>query len=277
MPDIFAYTSYARFIKDYYTWKKRESRAFSYEVFARKAGFKTRSYLIEVAAGKKVLSRSSVHGVARAMELGPKETEYFESLVGFRHAATFKEREFHLRKLEMLAGKPPGRILADSQFAYFSAWWHPVVRELVCMARFDGDFGKVAKAVRPAITARQARESVELLLRLGLLRKAASGRYLQADGAVRTADELTSYVVLQYQKDCLRLADEALDDVPLAARDISTFTAGISAACYAAIKRELLSFRAHLAGLVEKDQGADRVYQLNIQLFPASTTHNGDA
>lgn len=277
MPDIFAYTSYSRFIKDYYTWKKRENRSFSYEAFARKAGFKTRSYLIEVAAGKKELSRASLYGVARAMELGPKETEYLESLVGFQHAGTFKEREFHFRKLGTLAGKAPGRILEESQFAYFSAWWHPVVRELACMARFDGDFGKLAKAVRPSITARQARDSVDLLLRLGLLLKSAAGRYRQADGTVRTADELASFLVLMYQKESLRLADEALDGVPLGARDISTFTAGVSEACYASIKKELQAFRALLATLVDKDQGADRVYQLNIQLFPASTIKNGDA
>lgn len=277
MPDIFSYNSYARFIKDYYEEKKRKNRSFSYAAFAQKAGFKTRSYLIEVAAGKKELSRASLFGVAKAMELGAKETEYLEALVGFQHAATFKEREHHFRKLGALARKAPGRILGGSEHGYFSEWWHPVVRELAAMDRFDGDFGKLAKSVRPAITARQAKESVEHLLRLKLLVKTASGRYRQADGAVRTEDELTSFLILKYQKENLRLADEALDGVEAGDRDISTFTAGVSKACYAAIKKELQAFRAHLADLVGKDQGADRVYQLNLQLFPVSTIKNGEA
>ncbi len=276
MPNIFSYTSYARFIKDYYVEKKSENRRFSYEVFARKAGYKARSYLIEVASGKRELSRASIYSIARAMELGPKETEYFEALVGFQHATTFKEREFHFMKLGALTGKPLGRLLQESEFAYFSEWWHPVVRELACMDRFDGDFVKLSKSLHPAITARQARESVELLIKLGLLAKTPAGRYKQADAAVRTTDELTSFVVHKYQKENLRLADEALDGVSVEDRDITTFTAGMSSAGFESVKKALQAFRSHLANLVEKDRGADRIYQLNIQLFPVSATQNGE-
>lgn len=276
MPDLFSYTDYARFIKDFYEEKKRANKAFSYAAFAKKAGFKTRSYLIEVAAGKKELSRASLYSVAKAMDLGPKETEYFEALVGFQHAGTFKEREFHFRKLESLAGKAPGRLLEESQFAYFSAWYHPVVRELVCMPRFDGDLGKLARSLQPAITGRQAKESVELLLKLGLLVKTPAGKFRQADGAVRTGDGLKSFLILKYQKENLRLADEALDAVDPEVRDISTFTAGVSPACFATLRKELQAFRAHLANLVDKDQGQDRVYQLNLQLFPVSSHPHGE-
>lgn len=277
MPDIFTYTSYARFIRDYQAERKKENRAFSFEAFARKAGFKTRSYLIEVATGKKELSRASLYNVAKAMDLEARETEYFEALVAFQHAATFKEREFHFRKLGVLAGRATGRILAESQFGYFAEWWHPVVRELAAMESFRGDFARLGKSLRPAITARQARESLELLVRLGLLVRTASGRYKQADGAVRTTDELTSFLVMRYQKENLRLADGALDLVEPGDRDISTFTAGVSRACYLEIKREIQAFRNHLADLVDRDKDPDRVCQLNLQFFPVSDIKEGEA
>jgi uncharacterized protein (TIGR02147 family) len=276
MPDIFAYTSYARFIRDHYAEKKRENRRFSYESFSRKAGFKSRSNLIEVSAGKKELSKTKVFSVARAMDLGPRESEYFETLVRFNHATTLKEREFHLHKLGLLSGKAPGRIIGEGQFAYFSEWHHPVVRELVCMRGFDGDLGRLAKSLKPQITLKQAKESVELLLRLGLLEKSDRGRYAQADGAIQTEDELSSYVILRYQKENLRLAEEALDGIDPGDRDISTFTAGVSKACFLAVKKEIQAFRRHLSGLVGKDTGPDRVYQLNLQFFPVSDTKNGE-
>lgn len=277
MPDLFAYTSYSRFIKDYHAEKKKESRGFSFEAFARKAGFKTRSYLSEVAAGKKELSRGSLYKVARAMDLGPKETEYFEALVGFQHAATFKEREFHFRKMGVIAGRPSGRMLEESPYAYFSEWWHPVIREMVCMGGFRGDMARLGKSMRPALTAKQAKESIDLLLQLGLVVKTISGKYRQADGMVRTADELSSYVVMKYQKENLRLADEALDSVPQDERDISTLTAGISSVCFLELKREIQSFRRHIAHLVDQDKGQDRVYQLNLQLFPLTANHKKEA
>ncbi|MEO6097128.1 MAG: TIGR02147 family protein [Fibrobacteria bacterium] len=272
MPDIFAYTSYARFLRDWYAERKRRNPKFSYETLSRKAGFKSRSNLIEVSTGKKALTLSRIFGVAKALELGPGESEYFESLVRFNNAATLKEREFHLAKLGGLAGKTPGRVISEGQFAYFSEWHHPVVRELVCMPGFDGDFSRLAKTLRPVLTARQAKDSVELLQRLGLLEKTAHGRYRQADGAIQTEDELTSFIILRYQKENLRLAEDALDTVDPRSRDISTLTAGVSKACFLAVKKEIQAFRRHLSKIVEKDEGPDRVYQLNLQFFPVSET-----
>ena len=270
MPDIFAFTSYARFLREYYAEKKAENPKFSYETLSRKAGFKSRSNLIEVSTGKKELTNSRIFAVARALDLNPKECEYFESLVHFNNSTTLKEREFHLAKLGTLAGKSPGRVIGEGQYAYFSEWYHPVIRELVCMRRFDGDAARLAKGLRPAITAKQARESIAHLVKLGLLEKTAQGRYRQTDGSIQTEDELSSFLILRYQKENLRLAEEALDAVDPEARDISTLTAGVSQACFLAVKKEIQAFRRHLSKLVDKDAGQDRVYQLNLQFFPVT-------
>jgi uncharacterized protein (TIGR02147 family) len=211
------------------------------------------------------------------MDLAGKECEYFVSLVHFNNATSLKEKEFHLAKMGELAGRGLGYILGEAHYAYFSEWHHPAVRELACMPSFLGDFAALARSLRPAITAKQARESVDLLLRLGLLRKTAHGRYVQADGNVQTADELTSFIILRYQKEGIRLADAALESVDPEERDISTFTAGISRECFLAVKKELQAFRRHLSRLVEKDRGADRVYQLNLQFFPLSGIEEGRA
>ena len=58
MQEIFSYTSYRNLIKDYYETRKQENSAFSYQVFAQKAGFTTKTYLIEVVSGKKPLPRT---------------------------------------------------------------------------------------------------------------------------------------------------------------------------------------------------------------------------
>lgn len=270
MPDVFAYTSYARFIRDFYAEKKRVNPKYSYGMLSQRAGLKSRSNLIEIANGRVPLSRLRVFQVARAMELEGKAFEYFVSLVHFNNSASLKEKEFHLGKMGDLAGRSPARILEEAHYAYFSEWYHPAVRELACMPSFRGDYAALGRSLRPAIAAKQARESVALLLKLGLLRKTAQGRFEQADGAVQTADELTSYIILRYQKEGIRLAEAALEGIGPEDRDISTFTAGVSRECFLAVKKELQAFRRHLSKLVEKDQGQDRVYQLNLQFFPVS-------
>jgi uncharacterized protein (TIGR02147 family) len=270
VPDIFSYASYARFIRDFYAEKKKANPKYSYGMLSQRVGLKSRSNLIEIANGKVPLSRLRVFQVARAMDLGVKECEYFVSLVHFNNAASLKEKEFHLAKMGELAGRSPARILGEAQYAYFSEWYHPAIRELACMPSFRGDFEALARGLRPAITAKQARASVELLLKLGLLRKTAQGRFAQADGAVQTADELTSYMILRYQKEGIHLAEDALESIGPEDRDISTMTAGVSRECFLAVKKEIQAFRRHLSNLIEKDKGADRVYQLNLQFFPLS-------
>lgn len=275
MPDIFAYTSYARYLRDFYSEKKAANPKYSYTILSRKAGFKSRSNLIEISLSKAPLSHLRVFQVARALELEPAQSEYFVALVHFNNSTSLKEREFHLDRMGALAGKAPGRLIGEGQFAYFSEWYHPVVRELACMPAFKGDFAALAKSVRPPITLKQAKESLELLLKLELLEKTAQGRYRQADGSIQTADELTSYIILRYQRENLRLSEAALDGVEPEDRDVSTFTAGVSRACFLAVKKEIQAFRKHLSKLVDKDRGSDRVYQLNLQFFPVSAAGEG--
>jgi uncharacterized protein (TIGR02147 family) len=244
-------------------------------MLSRKAGFKSRSNLIEIAKGTKELARARIFAVAGALDLNARQCEYFEALVLFNNSKTLKEREHHLARMGSLAGKTPGRMISEGQYAYFSEWYHPIIRELACMAKFKGDPETLAKAVRPAISTKEAKASLELLLRLGLLVKAVHGRYSQADGSIQTEDELTSFLILRYQKRNLSLAEDALDNVDPGSRDISTLTAGVSEACFHAVKKEIQAFRRHLARIVEKDAGADRVYQLNLQFFPVSEIPQG--
>jgi uncharacterized protein (TIGR02147 family) len=65
MPDIFAFASYARFVREFYAEKKAENPKYSYEILSRKAGFKSRSNLIEVSKGTKELTNSRIFAVAR--------------------------------------------------------------------------------------------------------------------------------------------------------------------------------------------------------------------
>jgi uncharacterized protein (TIGR02147 family) len=62
-------------------------------------------------------------------------------------------------------------------------------------------------------------------------------------------------------------------------RDISSLTLGVSKKTYAHCKNEIKEFKDRIKRIVEQDKKSDRVYNLNIQLFPLSQpfTTNGDA
>ena len=72
------------------------------------------------------------------------------------------------------------------------------------------------------------------------------------------------------QKQVAQLAADALDTVPSKERDISGFTFGINEKTFGRLVDEIKLFRERVKGIVSEDEGCDRVYRLNLQLFPLS-------
>jgi len=60
MPNIYDYVNYRDFLRDFYREKKTENPSFSYQQFARSAGFGSKSFLPHVIEGKKNLSDDSL-------------------------------------------------------------------------------------------------------------------------------------------------------------------------------------------------------------------------
>jgi hypothetical protein len=83
MPNIFTFTDYRKFLASYYEEKKAETSAFSYQNFARKAGFTSKSAVLNVIKGRKNLSKASSLQMAEAMGLSKREAAYFDALVSF--------------------------------------------------------------------------------------------------------------------------------------------------------------------------------------------------
>lgn len=270
-PDIFTYTDYRQFMRDFFTFMKTVKPFFSYQYFADKAGFKAKSFVHKVINGERSFSQNRLFIIARLLNLKGREIEFFESLVHFNDATTVQEREYYLNRMQKVEPKHEGIRLQKNQYEYFSKWYHSVVRELVTQLRFDGDYKKLAKAVNPAITPKQARESVELLVQLRLIRKNEhTGCYEYSDQYITTRETVVAVAVNRYQRETMDLALKAHQVNERELRDFSTLTIGVSQKGYERIRNELKNFRAHLSRIVAEDNPADRVYQINYQLFPLS-------
>lgn len=268
-PQLFEYMDYRLFLRDYYAWKKAKSPLFSYQVFAQKAGFGSKSFLPHVIAGKRDLSRNSVYKICQALGLGEKESSYFEDLVAYNQSPDAKQRSLLLMRLASHKSAERARFIAMNQLEFFSALHHSTVRELVTFYDFGGDFSALGRAVRPPISAREARDSVALLLKLGLIEK--DGRlYKQTDAALTTGDHVRSATVHAFHAQNLRMAEAALGEVPAAERDISCVIVGLSSGGFDALKASIRRFRKEVAELAERDGKAERVYHVSFQLFPSS-------
>jgi uncharacterized protein (TIGR02147 family) len=267
---IYNYTSYREFLCDYYKEQKVVNPSFSYQYFANKAGFKTKTFIPKVMKREKALAKRSTLLIAKAMDLTKKETDYFEAMVNFNNAVNINEKEYYFQKLQFLSKRYKSGIVRENQFTYLAHWYYSAVRELVSTLNWGNNFRILANAVYPKITPKQAEKAVKLLVDLGMIKKMPSGRYIQIKKTITIDDRVNSLAVQKYQKQTMELGILTLENVHNEYRDISTLTTSVSEGDFHRIKEEIKHFRKKIIGIVNSDETKDRVYQINIQFFPLS-------
>ena len=190
------------------------------------------------------------------------------SFTSARLAPLSKKKQF-LDTLVMLQA-PEKTLIQPASYEFYKKWYYPVVRELVAVYPLGDDFKRIARLVSPRITPGEARQAIALLVKLGFIRKNASGHYEQVKQAVTTGETWRSVAVRQFQLDTFDLAKKALNDVAPKERDISTLTMSISEERYRIIKERITAFRNELVSLITSDKNPERVYEMNIAFFPLS-------
>lgn len=265
--DVFEYSDYHEYLRDWVERERSRRAAFSYQWFANRAGMKSRSFLRLVCIGEKDLSKASALRVAPVVDLEGARAEFFLVLVDLNNAEDPREKALHLERLKRIA--PPSRrtILSVQQYELFENWWMIPLWEVVCAGDWKNDWALLAAQFEPPITAAEAKHGVELLLELGLL-ECEEGRYARRETSLHTQEEVRSRAVRCYQDSLLVKARDALARIPADSRHISTLTLGVDEEGYRRIQERVRAFRAEIVDIAHAQSAVDRVIQINLQMFP---------
>ena len=268
MKAIIEYTDYRKFIQDYYDERKRSS-AFTWREFARNAGFSSAVFLKYVCEGKKNLSISAAGSVANAMGLAGFEKTYFVLMVTYAHAKGDEAKMEAFEKRCALARSHKVRVLGGEEFDYYKSWKNPLLRELA--PHMPGARpAEMARACKPKISAAEVSETLDFLEDANLLRKNREGNYVQTDKSISMGSvDAVPIAAKDLQRQMGELAVKALD-LPLAERVMSGVVLGLTEESYDQIKKELLEFRRRIIAIATESDKTQRVYRLNLQLFPIS-------
>lgn len=155
-------------------------------------------------------------------------------------------------------------------YQFYAEWYHSAIRSIIDMVPFIDDYKWLANSVIPKITIRQAKQSVKLLLELGIIEKLENGTHRLIHKSITTGKNLENVVLHHFHQNVAELALHALDTLPVNERNITGVTLGISDETYSEICNEIEQFRKKIMNIAEKDIMADRTYQLNFQFFPIS-------
>ena len=271
-PDIFEYLDHRAFLRDWFDAKKSQNPRFSHRLFARLAGLRSPSALAHVVSGRRNLSPATVEAFSKAMKLDEERAGYFAALVGMAQGGTEGERERDRRAVEGARHFRAARRVDDESAPALSRWTCAAILELAQHPRFREDTAWIAATLRPPITPAQAGEALSLLEGAGLLTRGAAGRLRPAQEAVVTEVQTAAFA-MGYHREMLQRARDALEDVPQAERVFFGLTLSVPHSALDALRREMAAFgeRAlHLCDAACAEAPADRVHQLNLQLFPLS-------
>ena len=270
METIFKYSDYRKYIHYFVVYMKTVLPYFSYRTLSARATINSSGFYPLIVQGKRDLTESTIEKTSVALDLRGKESLYFEQLVLFNQASSLKQKNKYFEKLINIQNLQKSHKIEENQYDYYSEWFHAVIRELVVCRNFKNDFRTLGRMLKPEITEKQARESVELLIRLGFL-KHENGKYTQSAPVITSSPDIKSHQVLNYQVSLLKLALEAFDRFgPNDLTSNSSTTLRISKETYELFKVKNREHRKELLNIASQDQDADLVYQLNMNMFPLS-------
>ena len=263
---ITEYLDYRDYLVDFYKEKRADSSYFTYRFIASKVGVDA-SHIAKIFSKKRHVPDKSVSTFIDLCKFNKRDAECFRLLIKFNKAKTEKESKQWYECI--LALKDVTAVTVDkAQYEFFNKWYYIAVLVLLEFHEFDGDYKWLAHKVTPQITENEAKQAIELLVELDLIKKYQNGNYRPTNKNITTGDTIRQVAIKNHQQETMKMASESLFRHKLQDRNISTVTLAIDHKDLPAIDEIIDQFRQTLMRHSEETTKPDSVYQLNVQLFP---------
>ena len=266
MKPVFEFLDYRDLLKEAYEERKADFPLFSYRMMAEHLGMDG-SYLFRILQKDLHLPARCQPRAVEYLGLTGRAADYFLMLVaysrerGVRAKGEILEKAFALRDVER------GH-LQEKELAFFRDWWVVAVRCLLEVVGGRANPREIAARLSPSVPESEVQGALELLLELGLVKKASSERLMLSQPHLTAGGEDKARAVRAFQKQILSLAGESLDRFPREQRDVSTLSLAVDAAAFADIREMLRECRRQIQKRVEDAPKPDRVMQLSMAFFP---------
>jgi uncharacterized protein (TIGR02147 family) len=273
LPDIFQYIDFRKYLEDYYIKSKTFNSRFTHAYICKRLGQKNaNTYFNNVVKGRIGITDTFIDRFIDLLELKPDEAKFFRALVNYNQTKSPNEKEFYFDQLVRL-NKTPHQVIDKNAYAYFKTWHHSAVRALLDIIDFKDDYKLLTDRLFPRISLKDARESIALLKKNGLIKQNENGFWKPSEKVIVTGDFIKDAVLKHYQMNYLELAKCALaDDTVKLNRNIA-MTISLSDKAYDRISDRIKQFKMEIRSLIHKDLlPSSRIYHLNLNFFPLSTT-----
>src|SRR5574344_4558 len=268
MSDVLDYLEYREFLKDWFVESKKDNRFTSYRYLGQKTGVDP-AWLVRVFQKEGHLNEEALPAFIRLCGFDDRRAEYFRILYRFcKTKAKSSLSELYCRLMALR--EMEARVLTSPEFMYFGNWACTALRALIGISENTSDLHAVANHLNPPISQNDARNALEVLKQLKLIEKDGHGGWNITQQIVTTGGEVKSSAVRDFHRRTLELAQESLDRHPIAERDVSSIVFTVDEADIPEFKQRIEDFRRGLLQFAKRSENANRVYALNVSMFPLS-------
>ncbi len=268
MPEVLEYLEYREFLRDWFVETKKDNPFTSYRYLGQKTGVDP-AWLVRVFQKEGHLNESTLPVFIRLCGLDDRRAEYFKTLYRFNKTKAKQAlSELYYRLMELRSMET--RVLSTPELSYFGSWACAALRALIGITKDTSDVGKLAKGLNPPISQDEARSALGILKQLGLVVPDGNGGWNITDQIISTGGEVKSQAVRDFHRHTLELAQESIDRHKPEERDISSVVFTADESDLPEIRHRIEEFRRGLLQFARQSERADRVYALNIAMFPLS-------
>jgi uncharacterized protein (TIGR02147 family) len=279
-PVLSAYTDYRQYLKEFYEYKRlltrRDLRPYSYATFAASADIKSPNYLKLIMDNQRNLSSEMAKKFARALGLAKDETEEFQALVDYNQALDPLERNRFLKSLQEVRVRHQLKAgtIQSVTWEKIPSW---VIWVVYAMAEQKGvnfeRMDKLLNQMRRNAKLDDLKRALEKLLTSGELIRGENGEISKGRELMSGTEAIPKEMIRKIQTEFIYLGLESLVQDAPQDREFGAMTASLTEGEYEQLKFELRQFRKRWAkdvSVKRKEMKGDRVFQLNIQLFPVT-------
>lgn len=277
-PALAAYSDFRLYLKDFYEHKRRETsgsiRPYSYATFSAGADIRSPNYLKMIIEGQRNLSPDMVKKFAKALGLNKDETEEFAALVEYCQATDPLDRNQHLKLLSALRAQrqvKSGEIKAEA-LEKVPNWITWVLYALADQGDATFDYDRLYEILKGRAQRDDIRKSLGRLVQSGdLVIDPMTGEINKGRELMSNSEDVPVALIRKLQSELIYMALEALFQENINDREFGSMTVALTEPEFEQLKFELRQFRKRWfkdVAVKRKEAKGDRVFQMNIQLFP---------
>ncbi len=221
------------------------------------------SFLSKLLNGKRSVTPKTFKKITYCLNINPEEILNFNVF-----SDELKNSSQKIESTLVEDNQVFNKITLD-QLQLISEWYHFAILELITLENFNPHPNAIAAHL--GISSFEAKEALNRMIRLGFIKVKKTNKGLiifQSSSNTSIGPEVATSATLKQQEAFLKLAIQAMKDVPIEERSQTSMTMAIPKSRLIEAKKLITDFRKNMTNIMQRKGKRDSVYQLTISFYP---------